>query len=229
MADIYRLFEGRYDRQLNRMKSHFDQQDKKLDELIEKTREINQRFAGLEHGARQPCLAMEADVTPETKTRKRTGDAAIDQVMNEDSSSARKVDIGPTSSTSFGMIIESPALLCMDDALVGKGAGAPRSCLSPVEMHMLLTAGGLLPVDTVPTAMRTIVFQSPPSWALGEETKERTSQTGSNQLPPPFWRRIIQTKQNKTPVFDPGGSTDRLRACPFLGGRRALLWGEVFV
>ena len=30
-------------------------------------------------------------------------------------------------------------------------------------------------------------------------------------------------------MFDPGGSTDRLRACPFLGTWRALLCGEVLV
>ena len=30
-------------------------------------------------------------------------------------------------------------------------------------------------------------------------------------------------------MFDPGGSTGRLRACPFLGGWRTLLCGEVFV
>ena len=172
---------------------------------------------------------MEADVTPDTKTHKRTEDATIAQVVNEDSSSARKVDIGPTTSTSFGMITESPALLCRDDALVGKGAEALRPCLSPVEIHTLPAAGGLLPADTVSTAIRTIVSRSLPSWTLGEETKERTSQTGRNQLAPPCCRRIIQTKSKQTPVFDPGGSTGRPRACPFLGGRRALLCGKVFV
>ena len=30
-------------------------------------------------------------------------------------------------------------------------------------------------------------------------------------------------------MFDPGGSTDRLRACPFLGTWRALLSEEFFV
>ena len=30
-------------------------------------------------------------------------------------------------------------------------------------------------------------------------------------------------------MFDPGGSTGRLRACPFLGGWRAMLCGDVFV
>ena len=48
MVDTYRQSEERFDRRLNRMKSHFDQQDKKLDEPMEKTRETNQRLAGLE-------------------------------------------------------------------------------------------------------------------------------------------------------------------------------------
>ena len=30
-------------------------------------------------------------------------------------------------------------------------------------------------------------------------------------------------------MFDPGGPTGRLHTCPFLGGLRALLYGEVFV
>ena len=56
------------------MKGHFDQ----LDEIMEKTRKTNQRLAGLLHGAQHPRLAMEPDVKPDTKTRKRTEDAAAD-------------------------------------------------------------------------------------------------------------------------------------------------------
>ena len=48
---------------------------------MEKTREINQRFTGLEHEARQPRLATEADVEADTKTRKRKEDAAADRVI----------------------------------------------------------------------------------------------------------------------------------------------------
>ena len=44
LAGIYRLFEERFDKQVYLM-SHFDQQDKKLDELVEKTRETNRRLA----------------------------------------------------------------------------------------------------------------------------------------------------------------------------------------
>ena len=127
MADLYQMIEERFDRQLNLIKSHFDQQDEKLDELMEKMTETNQRLAGLEHKARQPRLAMEVDVTPDTKTRKRTEDAAADRAKHGDSSSAKRVDASPTSSTSFGMTAESPALLCRDYALVDKGAEAPKA------------------------------------------------------------------------------------------------------
>ena len=40
------------------MKSHFDQLEKKLDELMEMT---DQHSASLEHDARQPRLAMKTD------------------------------------------------------------------------------------------------------------------------------------------------------------------------
>ena len=41
--------------------------------------------------------------------------------------------------------------------------------------------------------------------------------------------KVKETKSRQTLVFDPGGSTARLRACPFLGAWHALLCGEVFV
>ena len=47
-----------------------------LDELMEKTRETRQCSAGLEHEARQPRLATEADAPTYTKTRKRVEDVA---------------------------------------------------------------------------------------------------------------------------------------------------------
>ena len=160
MADMYGLFEERFHRQLNLMKSYFDQQDKKLDELTGKMRETRQRFAGLEHDARQPCLVIMADVKPDTKTRKRTEDTEADRAKYGDSSSAKRVDAGPTSSASFGMIAEAPALPCRDDALDDKGAKAPKPCLSPMEMRTLIATGGILTARTVFTATRTIFHQS---------------------------------------------------------------------
>ena len=56
--------------------------------------------------------------------------------------------------TSFGDdSTEHPALpCCRDDAMVGRGAEAPKPCLSPVEMLTLTPAGGLLPAGTASTA-----------------------------------------------------------------------------
>ena len=39
----------------------------------------------------------------------------------------------------------------------------------------------------------------------------------------------MKTKSRQTLIFDRGGSTGRLRACPFLGTWHALFCGEVLV
>ena len=72
LADMYRVMKERFDQSdkyWDSMKSHFDQQEKTLDELMEMTRGISQRLAGLEQDAWQPRLATEAGVQPDTKTR----------------------------------------------------------------------------------------------------------------------------------------------------------------
>ena len=77
-----------------------------LDEMNELTemRATNQRFASLEHDARQPRLAMEVDVQADTKTRERTERAAIAvHAIHGDSCSANRVDPDPTFCTSFVM------------------------------------------------------------------------------------------------------------------------------
>ena len=73
LANVYRLFEERFDQQQKRMDSFFDgmascfnRWNRKLDEILD------QHVTSLEHGARQPCLAMEADGQANTKTRERT-------------------------------------------------------------------------------------------------------------------------------------------------------------
>ena len=92
LADVYRLFEERLDRHLNLIKSHFDQQDKKLNELMAKTKETKHRSAGLEQEARQPSLATEADAPTDTKTRNRTeGAAAAERVISGDNSSTEVI------------------------------------------------------------------------------------------------------------------------------------------
>ena len=69
LADVYRLFEESFDRWLKVMKSRFGQQETKL-------RATERRSASLEQDARQPRLAMEADVPSDTKTCQRTEGAA---------------------------------------------------------------------------------------------------------------------------------------------------------
>ena len=62
MADLYQMIIER-----------FDEPYKQFDKLTENMRVTNQRFASLEHKARQQRLATETDVEPDTKTRKRKG------------------------------------------------------------------------------------------------------------------------------------------------------------
>ena len=104
---------------------------------------------------------MEANVKPNTKTRKRIEDAAADQVKHGDSCSANQVDPKSMCLTSFGdNYTELLALPCsMDGVLADKSAAAPKSCLSPVEMRTLTASGGLLPAGTASTAMRTIFLR----------------------------------------------------------------------
>ena len=77
-----------------------NQFDLRLEDIKEKN--TNHRLTGLEHEAGQSRLATEADVETDKKTRKCTeGTAAADRAKhNGDSSSARRVDHGLT--TSFG-------------------------------------------------------------------------------------------------------------------------------
>ena len=98
--------------------------DKVFEELTEKMRRAKQRLASLEQKARQPRLAMKADVTAGKKTRERVeGAAAAVQAKHGDSCSAQ---VGTTTSTSFGMKSKPPALPRWDDVLVDKGAVAPK-------------------------------------------------------------------------------------------------------
>ena len=164
VAALYRMIKERFDkldRNLERMMRYFDQQDKRLDELTEKMREARQRLAGLNQEARQSRLATEADIEADTKTRKRTENAEANRAKHIGDSSFAKVDIGPASLTSFGMMIEPPALTSRDDALVDEGATAPKPCFSPVEMYTLTAAEGLLPAGTAFTTTRTIFYQPP--------------------------------------------------------------------
>ena len=83
LEDVYRLFEARFDIQQKIMDSFYDGMDscfdrwnRKLDEISNETRVTDEHVTSLEHGARQPRLAMKADGYANTKTQERTEGAA---------------------------------------------------------------------------------------------------------------------------------------------------------
>ena len=136
---------------------------------------MDQRLASVEHDARQPRPAMEADVQADNKTRERTeGAAKAVQAMHGDSFSANRVHPDPMCSTIFGVKAEPPALPCRDDVVAENSAAAPKSCLSPLEMRSPTAAGGLLLAGMTTTAMRTTFHQLPLWFCLTEETNSRT-------------------------------------------------------
>ena len=205
-------------------------------------RETDQRLASLEHDARQLRLPMKEDEQVDTKTRERTeGAATTVQAMHGDSRFANRVDPNLMYSTSFGDDCTGPpAPPCSGkNALVDDGAAAPKSCLPPVEMRTTTTAGGLLPTGKTSTATK-ITFNQPPLRLYSTEKTNLWTSTISvsyassffwknKLLAAPFCRKVIETKFGQNRMFDPGGSQRRLRACPFLGTWRALLFGEVYV
>ena len=144
--------------------------------------------------------------------------------------SSAQVNSDPTCLTSFGDGSTEPlALPRRDDALVDKAAAAPKPCLSPVEVRMLTTAGGLLPAGTAPSATRTN-FHQPPLWfCLTEAINFRRS----FQYAPYYINfgkmTVLGTKSREILMFDPDASTGCLRTCPFWVMCRALLCGEGFV
>ena len=106
---------------------------------------------------------MDADVPANKKPRERTeGATTAVQATHGDSFSANQVDPDPKPSTSFGDDFAGPPALphSKDDALVGNGAAAPKSCISPLEMRATIAAGGLLPAGTISTPTRTTFDQT---------------------------------------------------------------------
>ena len=76
---------------------------KAFKEIKKDLRSMNQRLASLEHDARQPRLAMEADGSADKKTRERTESAdKVVQAMHGDRFSAKRIQDGPKGSTTFG-------------------------------------------------------------------------------------------------------------------------------
>ena len=172
------------------------------------------------------------------KTRERTeGAAKAVQAMHGDSLFAHRVDPGPkTSSTSFGVMAEPPAFLARYDVVVENGVAAPKSCLPSLEMRSPTAASDLLLTGEASTATRITFNQPPLRFYSIEETVSKTnlrnrilyvSYDSSFLHTAHSCRRVIETKSGENSIFDPGGFQVRLRACPFLGSWRALLYGEV--
>ena len=121
---------------------------------------MDHRLISLKHDARQPRLAMEADVPANEKTRERTeGVVKAIQAMHGESFSANRIQDGPNTSTSFGVKAEPPALPCRDNVLVENDAVAPKSCLSRLEMRTPKAVGGSIPTGKTSTTTRTTFDQ----------------------------------------------------------------------
>ena len=121
--------------------------NRKLDEISNETRVMDEHVTSLEHGARQPRLAMEADGPTNTKNRQRTeGAAIVVQAMRGESCTAgQRVEDGQKTSITFGVEAEPPDLPCREDVLVEEGATPPESFLPSLEMRSPTAVGGLLP------------------------------------------------------------------------------------
>ena len=234
MGDVYRLLVERLDRQLEIMDSHFD-------DISEETRKMDQHLTRLEHGARQPRLAVEADGQASNETRERTEGAAIAvQAMRGNCFSARRAEPSPTTnSTSIGAKADPPALPCRDDSMVECGSAASELCFPSMEMRSSTAAGGLVPTGDASKASETTLNEPPLRFCLTEETDLKAKKSWTS-VPSasynsssfrrlsatPYCRRVVDTKSGQNRTFDPGGSRGHLRACPFLGQWRALVCGE---
>ena len=154
MEDVYRMVKEAFDR----WDRNLDEISDKMEEYVEERTSIDQRLTRLEHGARQPRLAMEADGHANTKTRKRTeGAATAVRAMRGDSFSARWVEPGlNTNSTSFGVKAEPLDLPCREGVLVEDGATSPKSCLPSLKMRSSTATGGLVPAGETSTAETTV-------------------------------------------------------------------------
>ena len=159
---------------------------------------------------------------------------------------AQKVQDGPQTSISLGVMAEPPDLPCREEVLVKDGATSPESCLPSLEMHSSTAAGGLVPTGEASTATETNFNQPPLRFHSTEETyseassKKENVRTSTpyasydssvfqenNLSAAPYCRRVVETKSRQNRTFDPGASQGHLRTCPFLGSWRALVCGEV--
>ena len=201
---------------------------------------MNQHVTTLEHGVRQPRVAMKADGPANTKTRERTeGAATAVQAVRGDGFSARRVEPGPnTNSTSFGVTAEPPDLPYRKDVLVEDGATSPKSCLPSLEMRSSTAAGGLVFTGETSKAETTVNKPILQFYSTEEEDSKKENLWTSipsawydssfwKLLVSPYCRRVVETKSRQNRTFDPGGSQGHLRSCPFSGSWRALVCGKV--
>ena len=163
--------------------------------------------------------------------------------MHGDScTTGQKVQDGPQTSISFGVMVEPLDLPCRDDDVVESGDAAPESCLPPLEMRSLTAAGGLVPTGETSTATKTTVdkplLQSYSNEEENSKKKKLRTSTPyvsydssafqeSNLPAAPYYRRVVEKKSRQNRTFDPGGSQGHPHACPFLGSWRALVCSEV--
>ena len=197
--------DSRFDKQQKRMDSFldgmdscFDRWNMKLDEISDEMRKMDEHVTRLEHGARQPRLAMEADGPANFKTQERTeGAAKAVQAMRGDSCTAeQKVRDGPKTSTTFGVEAEPPDLPCREEVfLVEEGATSTESCLPSLEMRSSTAAGGLVPTGEASTAMETSFNQPPLRFCSTEETDldahcKTTSTPYASYDSSSFWRLL---------------------------------------
>ena len=140
------------------------------------------------------------------------------------------------------MKVETPALPCRDDIVVESGAAASESCLPSLKMRSSTATGGLAPTGEASTAKETNIIQPPLRFCSTEETdleakKSWTSVPSAsydsssvsqerNLSATSYCRRVVDTNPRQNRTFDPGGLQGHLRACPFLGLWRALVYGE---
>ena len=157
-------------------------------------RERDQHLTRLEHGVRQPRLAVEADGQASTKTRERTeGAATAVQAMRGDCFSACRVESGPTTnSTSLGMKADPPAIPCRDDSVVECGSAAFKSCLPSMEMRPSTAAGGLVPTGDASKASETTLNEPPLRFCLTEETDLKAENS---------WTSIPSASYDSSSVF----------------------------
>ena len=173
---------------------------------------------------------MKADVTENTKPRKRMEGAAAAERMKSGDNSSAEVDSDPICLASFGgNSTVLPALLCSrDDALVDDGAAAPKPCLSPVKMRTQAAADSLFPTGISSTATRTTFHQSPRWFCPSEEIHLRTSNQYATNYSS-FWKmKVLQTKSMQTLVFGPGDFKGPLRARFWERGARCFVGGFLF-